>query len=101
MHDFLVYGLFKVIKRRLTQINFLLRKIVKLALSPRDFYHLILAATSGPPKISIQKSKHGIFCGLENDNLFNISSVRLKSEQIQLVRADRCFREDGIGLQGA
>ena len=29
------------------------------------------------------------------------SSVRLKSEQIQLVRAERCFRQDGIGLQGA
>ena len=29
------------------------------------------------------------------------SSVRLKSEQIQLFRAERCFLQDGIGLQGA
>jgi hypothetical protein len=30
-----------------------------------------------------------------------VSSVRLESEQIQLVSSERCFRDNGIGLQGA
>jgi hypothetical protein len=38
---------------------------------------------------------------LNTEYPLDFSSVRLKSEQIQLVRAERCFRDFGIGLQGA
>ena len=60
-----------MIRRKLRKIKLFFNSVIKL--SPRDIYFLIIDATSGTPKISTKKGEHGIFCGFENDSLFNMA----------------------------
>jgi FkbM family methyltransferase len=59
--------------RKFSQISLFVKKLFLLILSPRYFYRIILEATKDLPKISIKTSKHGTFCGLENDILFRMA----------------------------